>query len=178
MFCFFFSSRRRHTRYWRDWSSDVCSSDLKRLDRIEIGGAIGGVETEADPDGRADKETGKRPAVRENYVHLEPRCEQIASDDSENDSQNTASLGNENGLGQELPQNIVATGTDRFADADFLCAFGHAHQHDVHDADSCRDQGDETYDERAHSDISRDVNKCALERVVAVNLEIVRLVRA
>src|SRR5947209_19861317 len=32
---FFFSSRRRHTRYWRDWSSDVCSSDL--------------VEAEADP---------------------------------------------------------------------------------------------------------------------------------
>src|SRR5258707_8112401 len=27
-FLFFFSSRRRHTRYWRDWSSDVCSSDL------------------------------------------------------------------------------------------------------------------------------------------------------
>src|SRR3712207_525498 len=25
-----FSSRRRHTRYWRDWSSDVCSSDLDR----------------------------------------------------------------------------------------------------------------------------------------------------
>src|SRR3712207_3001698 len=25
---FFFPSRRRHTRYWRDWSSDVCSSDL------------------------------------------------------------------------------------------------------------------------------------------------------
>src|SRR3712207_7170302 len=24
----FFSSRRRHPRYWRDWSSDVCSSDL------------------------------------------------------------------------------------------------------------------------------------------------------
>ena len=29
--CFFFSSRRRHTRYWRDWSSDVCSSDLNCL---------------------------------------------------------------------------------------------------------------------------------------------------
>src|SRR3712207_8439777 len=25
---FFLSSRRQHTRYWRDWSSDVCSSDL------------------------------------------------------------------------------------------------------------------------------------------------------
>src|SRR3712207_8622980 len=30
VFIFFFSSRRRHTRYWRDWSSDVCSSDLER----------------------------------------------------------------------------------------------------------------------------------------------------
>src|SRR5437763_13695500 len=28
--CFFFSSRRRHTRYIGDWSSDVCSSDLGR----------------------------------------------------------------------------------------------------------------------------------------------------
>src|SRR5690606_40485375 len=27
---FFFSSRRRHTRFSRDWSSDVCSSDLTR----------------------------------------------------------------------------------------------------------------------------------------------------
>src|SRR5690349_25105323 len=28
---FFFSSRRRHTRSLRDWSSDVCSSDLLQL---------------------------------------------------------------------------------------------------------------------------------------------------
>src|SRR5436305_2962697 len=28
-FFFFFSSRRRHTRCGRDWSSDVCSSDLE-----------------------------------------------------------------------------------------------------------------------------------------------------
>src|SRR5437762_14190897 len=28
---FFFSSRRRHTRYIGDWSSDVCSSDLRRI---------------------------------------------------------------------------------------------------------------------------------------------------
>src|SRR6266436_2111183 len=30
-FCFFFSSRRRHTRCSRDWSSDVCSSDLRLM---------------------------------------------------------------------------------------------------------------------------------------------------
>src|SRR5207249_5626287 len=29
---FFFSSRRRHTRSKRDWSSDVCSSDLRLID--------------------------------------------------------------------------------------------------------------------------------------------------
>src|SRR6266487_2170130 len=29
--CFFFSSRRRHTRWTGDWSSDVCSSDLAIL---------------------------------------------------------------------------------------------------------------------------------------------------
>src|SRR5690606_40800997 len=37
-FFFFFSSRRRHTRFSRDWSSDVCSSDLysSRPDRVRI----------------------------------------------------------------------------------------------------------------------------------------------
>src|SRR5581483_9521972 len=33
LFFFFFSSRRRHTRYWRDWSLDVCSSDLNASQR-------------------------------------------------------------------------------------------------------------------------------------------------
>src|SRR2546422_4535437 len=35
-FCFFFSSRRRHTRCSRDWSSDVCSSDLLAGCAIEM----------------------------------------------------------------------------------------------------------------------------------------------
>src|SRR5690606_40274398 len=34
---FFFSSRRRHTRFSRDWSSDVCSSDLILLLVLLIG---------------------------------------------------------------------------------------------------------------------------------------------
>src|SRR5207302_7041142 len=38
-FLFFFSSRRRHTRFSRDWSSDVCSSDLKKpVWRLRVGG--------------------------------------------------------------------------------------------------------------------------------------------
>src|SRR6266542_2430622 len=53
MLFFFFSSRRRHTRCYRDWSSDVCSSDLheraeanvseKRVENVIIvGGACAG----------------------------------------------------------------------------------------------------------------------------------------
>src|SRR3712207_8254144 len=53
---FFFSSRRRQTRYWRDGSSDVCSSDLHLaahpgdwtvLDEDEDGVARGGARPSA-----------------------------------------------------------------------------------------------------------------------------------
>src|SRR5690554_6316457 len=37
---FFFSSRRRHTRCGRDWSSDVCSSDLASLWRVNTDGDL------------------------------------------------------------------------------------------------------------------------------------------
>src|SRR5256886_12797798 len=52
-FVFFFSSRRRHTRFDCDWSSDVCSSDLL----AELLAAFGG-----DPVGR--------PRVVGEYAHL------------------------------------------------------------------------------------------------------------
>src|SRR5437870_13481125 len=35
-FFFFFSSRRRHTRWPRDWSSDVCSSDWRQLSEARV----------------------------------------------------------------------------------------------------------------------------------------------
>src|SRR5215475_15188718 len=41
-FFFFFSSRRRHTRFSRDWSSDVCSSDLGLVAAVgSVGYALG-----------------------------------------------------------------------------------------------------------------------------------------
>src|SRR5690606_39872181 len=45
---FFFSSRRRHTRFSRDWSSDVCSSDLNMIKDSQPGiasldGNFGGI---------------------------------------------------------------------------------------------------------------------------------------
>src|SRR5215469_17255283 len=43
MFFFFFSSRRRHTRSLRDWSSDVCSSDLAVRMAAEMRSHIAGL---------------------------------------------------------------------------------------------------------------------------------------
>src|SRR6266542_1944342 len=53
-FFFFFSSRRRHTRCYRDWSSDVCSSDLEHvvhrdavLEAVRAAGVGGDVAADA-----------------------------------------------------------------------------------------------------------------------------------
>src|SRR5207245_7384267 len=40
-FFFFFSSRRRHTRCYRDWSSDVCSSDLNHVNNVVVAPVFG-----------------------------------------------------------------------------------------------------------------------------------------
>src|SRR5436309_15346818 len=49
---FFFSSRRRHTRFSRDWSSDVCSSDLNgtRLSVLSTETATEGCVMKPDPE--------------------------------------------------------------------------------------------------------------------------------
>src|SRR5204862_3264980 len=78
---FFFSSRRRHTRSLRDWSSDVCSSDLGQMtlehrhvvvignetdfDRLRL---FGGDETQL-PRGRACLGLGQRADRREHAAH-------------------------------------------------------------------------------------------------------------
>src|SRR5690606_40055969 len=50
---FFFSSRRRHTRFSRDWSSDVCSSDLSGGPPVRVA-AAGGLRGREGGPGEAD----------------------------------------------------------------------------------------------------------------------------
>src|SRR6266508_5047531 len=61
---FFFSSRRRHTRWPRDWSSDVCSSDLRRprcpRRRQEGRGGEDGASPERSNVGRVGPDTAPR----------------------------------------------------------------------------------------------------------------------
>src|SRR6266849_1097017 len=58
---FFFSSGRRHTRSTRDWSSDVCSSDLHHVEAAGVRRAEQATAVEA---GVAE-EVGRRPLVGE-----------------------------------------------------------------------------------------------------------------
>src|SRR6266852_7851939 len=67
-FGFFFSSRRRHTRCYRDWSSDVCSSDLV--------GIPGGHRDDADREPRrrladpAPREIGRASCRERVYISV------------------------------------------------------------------------------------------------------------
>src|SRR6266852_8859556 len=73
-FClfFFFSSRRRHTRCYRDWSSDVCSSDLRA-----VGWAVGECSARSYPAGRArrseERRVGKECRSRWSPYHLKKK---------------------------------------------------------------------------------------------------------
>src|SRR2546430_3726761 len=82
-FFFFFSSRRRHTRFDCDWSSDVCSSDLQRELEGHLlaahGDAAGGVQV-LDGDLVAGPDLGAAAAVasgeRHNGADLDSRSEE------------------------------------------------------------------------------------------------------
>src|SRR5476651_2776554 len=58
----FFSSRRRHTRYWRDWSSDVCSSDLA------------GMTDEVTPNRNSAVPQGRSPTSRSEERRVGKEC--------------------------------------------------------------------------------------------------------
>src|SRR5205809_4801738 len=146
------------------------------LDGVECGCTIGGVKAESDPDGGTDNQARDGPAVGENYTHFEPKREQIAPNHAQNNAKNSTGLGNEHRLREELSENIAATGTDRFANANLFRALRHAHQHDIHDANAGSHQRDEADDERANADHASNIEESALERIVCVDLEIIILI--
>src|SRR5207248_7209732 len=66
---FFFSSRRRHTRSYGDWSSDVCSSDLLWIALVRRAAAVhhtdAAVELQRDGAGARDELDIRPPATRQ-----------------------------------------------------------------------------------------------------------------
>src|SRR2546422_4662156 len=86
-FFFFFSSRRRHTRCSRDWSSDVCSSDLLHLfggarapeSEVRLPGAAEWPAVRADVDGlpRPEREGQARQRVQGSARRHHPRGRRV-----------------------------------------------------------------------------------------------------
>src|SRR5216683_8008473 len=76
-FFFFFSSRRRHTRADRDWSSDVCSSDLRQRPRsCLIRALFFDVETEGQPPAETELRSMEPRALNVAEQPLQPDVRQ------------------------------------------------------------------------------------------------------
>src|SRR5260370_41886306 len=88
---FFFSSRRRHTRFKCDWSSDVCSSDLRGVEQqavppleagagveVAAGGGVGGRQLGGDRksvgEGKRGDLGGRRIIKKKKNVRGSGRC--------------------------------------------------------------------------------------------------------
>src|SRR5699024_102624 len=68
---FFFSSRRRHTRSKRDWSSDVCSSDLSGAARGNAG-EVTPIQVTPMPEPALLTEIMKGVTTRRHYLNIAP----------------------------------------------------------------------------------------------------------
>src|SRR5206468_7178234 len=75
-FFFFFSSRRRHTRSDRDWSSDVCSSDLYHGWKYDVNGQCVDLPSEPEESGmRRGIKLKSYPAIERGdvvWIHMGP----------------------------------------------------------------------------------------------------------
>src|SRR3989449_6857417 len=70
LFFFFFSSRRRHTRCSRDWSSDVCSSDLSQP--LVHGRHVGELQSPAELDAEeSEAHVQQLPETEDGFLHRE-----------------------------------------------------------------------------------------------------------
>src|SRR5699024_953467 len=108
---FFFSSRRRHTRSKRDWSSDVCSSDLNVL--VNAGGLWQRTVDEVAPE---------FPDVEVDYCHIDAATIYMVTDPSRFDVIVTDNLFGDiitdlaaavtGGIGTAASGNIDASGTN------------------------------------------------------------------
>src|ERR1700719_3716201 len=110
------------------------------FDGIELGGADRGNGAKQDADQRADgdgndgRETGNR-----NTIGGE-EADGVGDGESNNNAEDAADEGDENGLGKELEADLAFGGADRFADADLANAGADGGQHDIHDADAADQQ--------------------------------------
>src|SRR5690606_13746942 len=117
---FFFSSRRRHTRFARDWSSDVCSSDLRffRRSGLPTGPML---MTDWGPTNTGWFRSGqehKRTTLRRLLIDFPHVRWLLIGDDGQHDPEIYAELA------REHPDRVVAIGIRRLTAGEHVLAHG------------------------------------------------------
>src|SRR5947209_11650261 len=98
----------------------------ERFDRMEGCSFPSRIRTEADADRRADHQAGDSPEPREDHVHAEEQRDAVSTEHTGGDSGQSAELGEEHGLDQELFDDVVLARADRLAHADLARSLGDA----------------------------------------------------
>src|SRR5699024_12857524 len=100
---FFFSSRRRHTRSKRDWSSDVCSSDLGRIRPRTKGRSCVAGFGHQDEHSQALRPGTRQPRSEERRVGKECRARGATATEKEKEEQRRERRGRQRG-GEKDPR--------------------------------------------------------------------------
>src|ERR1035441_8185981 len=114
------------------WETSILRSES--LDGLQPGRFLGGVYAEKEAHGggktHAHDHRGERNLGGKEHV------DRTGDEDGQQHARDAAHAGHDAGLKDELPENVAAARSQRFADADLVRALRHAGQHDVHDDDS------------------------------------------
>ena len=129
-----------------DTASDVieCRPSIRaqRVDGIERRRPPRREIAEDHPDHRGDRERNDVDPEIEHERHLHQRGQHRDDELRDDEADHPAQARQRHRLDQELQQHLACDRADREADADLARAFGHRHQHDVHDPDAADDQAD------------------------------------
>jgi len=105
----------------------------QRLDRIEVGGSIGRVKNPKPmPTAEQTRKTGDCPAVGEIVSTFSHMASKSPATIPRMIPRRPPASENENGLGQKIAAGCRGYGRRSICGRRFPCAFGHAHQHNIH----------------------------------------------
>src|ERR1035438_6396757 len=122
-----------------DFSTDLLFVS-QGVDGVDAAGLDGGVDAEDDADGDGGPKRDHHGGGSDDRLPFGGAGDQPGEEESEGNAQETAADGDEDGFGEELPNDIETAGADGAADADFAGAFHDGGEDDVHNADAAHQQ--------------------------------------
>ena len=113
------------------------------LDGVELGGLVGGEESEYQSDGYGYAEGGGHHPGFDDHGHALAIFHEDGHAPGEQDAGDASAEAEGDRFDEELDKDVPAASSDRDADADLACALGDGDQHDVHDPYAADDEGNE-----------------------------------